>query len=103
MQQPFIHHVFFWLKEPGNETAAGKLVEGLQKLSKVTTIKSFHIGKPAATNRGVIDTTYSISWLITFDSAADQDGYQVDPVHLDFVKECSMLWEKVVVYDSVVI
>jgi len=101
MKNVFIHHVFFWLKEPANELSKQQLVQGLQKLSAVATIKSFHIGQPAATNRGVIDATYSISWLLTFDTAADQDSYQVDPIHLNFVKECAHLWEKVVVYDTI--
>ena len=101
MQNLFIHHVFFWLKEPGNELNQQQLVDGLKKLAAVTTIQSFHIGKPAATNRGVIDTTYAVSWLLTFETAADQDSYQVDPIHLKFVEECAHLWEKVVVYDTV--
>ena len=103
MQNAFIHHVFFWLKEPANEVSKQQLIEGLQKLAVVSTIKSFHIGKPAATNRAVIDSTYSVSWLLTFDTAADQDSYQVDPIHLNFVKECSHLWEKVVVYDTIAV
>jgi Stress responsive A/B Barrel Domain len=101
MQNVFVHHVFFWLKEPANEISQQQLVEGLRKLSAVATIQSFHIGKPAATNRNVIDTTYSISWLLTFNTAADQDSYQVDPIHLNFVKECAHLWDKVLVYDTV--
>jgi hypothetical protein len=101
MKNVFIHHVFFWLKEPHNGAAKQQLVEGLQKLSAVTTIRSFHIGKPAATDRNVIDTSYAISWLLSFDTAADQDSYQSDPIHLNFVKECAHLWEKVVVYDAI--
>ena len=97
----FIHHVYFWLKKPDSKEDKAKLMEGLRKLSKVKTIKSFHIGQPAATNREVIDRSYSISWCLFFDSAADQDSYQSDPVHLKFVEECSMLWSKVIVYDSV--
>lgn len=101
MQNVFIHHVFFWLKEPHNELSRQQLAEGLKKLSSVSTIRSFHIGRPAATDRAVIDTSYSISWLISFDTAADQDSYQSDPIHLNFVKECAHLWEKVVVYDAI--
>ena len=100
MQNVFVHHVFFWLKEPANEASKKLLIAGLQKLTAISTIKSFHIGVPAGTERSVIDTSYAVSWLIIFDKAADQDSYQVDPVHLNFVKECSPLWEKVVVYDS---
>ena len=96
----FVHHVYFWLKNPASKADKDKLVEGLQKLSKVNTIKMFHIGQPAATNRDVIDRSYAISWLVLFNSKADQDSYQTDPIHLKFVEECASLWNKVVVYDS---
>jgi len=97
----FIHHVYFWLKNSGNKEDKAKLVEGLKKLSKVNTIKKYYIGQPAATRRDVIDSSYDVSWLLFFDTAADQDSYQTDPIHLKFVEECSSLWTKVVVYDSV--
>ena len=97
----FIHHVYFWLKNPSSEEDRQKLVEGLEKLTKVKTIKMFHIGKPADTNRDVIDTSYSISWLLIFDNKDAEENYQVDPIHLNFVETCKHLWEKVVVYDSI--
>src|SRR5882757_5074261 len=100
LQNTFVHHVFFWLKhnDAGNLQS---LVEGLQRLSSASTIKQFHIGIPANTDRDVIERTYSVSWLVLFDNAADQDSYQTDPIHLEFIKQCSHLWNKVVVYDSV--
>lgn len=97
----FIHHVYFWLKNPSSTEDREKLLDGLDKLSKVKTIKMFHIGKPADTNRDVIDTSYSISWMLIFENKEDQDSYQVDPIHLKFVEECKHLWSKVIVYDSV--
>jgi len=97
----FIHHVYFWLKDPENKNDLNQLVEGLKKLSAVSTIKNFHIGKPASTNRDVIDNSYSVSWLLLFDNKEDQESYQTDPVHLKFVEECSHLWSKVVVYDTI--
>jgi hypothetical protein len=101
IENMFLHHVYFWLKNPDSKEDKTKLIEGLRKLSKVKTIKSFHIGQPAGTNRDVIDRSYSISWLLFFDNATDQDSYQTDPIHLKFVEECSSLWTKVVVYDSI--
>lgn len=96
----FIHHVYFWLKNPNSQEDRAKLVAGLRKLSKVNTIQKFHIGLPAKTNRDVVENTYSVSWLLFFRNKADQDSYQTDPIHLKFVEECSPLWEKVIVYDS---
>ena len=97
----FIHHVYFWLKDPDNINDLNQLVEGLKKLSAVSTIKNFHIGKPASTNRDVIDNSYIVSWLLLFDNKEDQESYQTDPIHLKFVEECSHLWSKVVVYDTI--
>jgi hypothetical protein len=97
----FVHHVYFWLKNPGSEADKAQLVDGLKKLSAVETIDSFHIGQPAETNREVIDRSYAVSWLLLFRNKADQDVYQVHPLHLKFIEECSHLWQKVIVYDSV--
>jgi hypothetical protein len=101
MKNVFVHHVYFWLKNSGNTDDLDKLVAGLKKLSAVKTIQQFHIGMPADTDREVIDRSYSASWLVLFDNKADQDSYQTDPIHLKFVEECSSLWQKVVVYDSI--
>ena len=101
MKNIFVHHVYFWLKNTGNAEDLSKLLVGLKKLSAVKTIKQFHVGKPAATSREVIDGSYAVSWLTLFDTKADQDSYQTDPIHLKFVEECSSLWSKVIVYDSI--
>lgn len=100
-QNVFVHHVYFWLANPGNEKDKKDLLAGLQKLSSVKTIKFYHIGVPATTNREVIDASYDVSWLLFFDNKTDQDSYQVDPDHLQFVADCKHLWKKVTVYDSV--
>ncbi len=101
MKNVFIHHVYFWLNNAENPDDLNKLVSGLKKLSAVKTIKEFHIGKPAATSREVIDGSYSVSWFTLFDNKADQDSYQSDPIHLKFIEECASLWKKVIVYDSI--
>ena len=101
MQNIFVHHVYFWLKNPNSEEDYNKLWEGLKKLTSINTIRSFHIGRPAATDRGVIDNTYNLSWVIIFDNGEDQGAYQIDPIHLQFVAEYSHLWKKVIVYDSI--
>jgi Stress responsive A/B Barrel Domain len=97
----FVHHVYFWLKNPQSKDDKAKLVAGLEKLSRVKTIDMFHIGQPAGTNREVIDSSYAVSWLLVFKDKASQDLYQVDPIHLKFIEDCSSLWQKVVVYDSI--
>ena len=101
MKNVFLHHVFFWLHNPTSIEDREKMVEGLEKLAAVKNIKNFHIGKPASTNRDVIDSSYAISWFVLFDNADDQDSYQTDPLHLQFIENCRHLWSKVTVYDAV--
>ena len=101
LQNIFVHHVFFYLKHHDEDNVA-ELVQGLRKLSSASTIRQFHIGVPAQTYRDVVERSYGVSWLVFFDNPADQEGYQTDPVHLEFIRECSHLWNKVVVYDSVI-
>ena len=97
----FIHHVYFWLKSPENGEDKAKLVAGLKKLTAVKSILLSVIGQPADTHRDVVDRSYAVSWLIFFKNKEDQEIYQTDPVHLDFVATCSSLWSKVIVYDTV--
>jgi hypothetical protein len=96
----FVHHVFFYLKNPNSAQDEAKLVEGLEKLTRVPTIQFAHIGRPASTNRDVIVNDYAISWLCFFKNLIEEEIYQTDPIHLKFIEDYSHLWEKVVVYDA---
>jgi hypothetical protein len=96
------HHVFFWLKNRDSKEDLNKLIEGLRTLEKIESVRKIYIGLPASTEqRDVVDSSYSASELIFFDDVAGQDTYQVHPIHKKFVEQCSHLWEKVIVYDSV--
>jgi hypothetical protein len=97
----FIHHVYFWLKDPSNREARTRFEKAARELVTIETIIDSHIGVPAPTNRDVIDTTYTYSILSTFKNKEDQDIYQTHPKHLKFIEDCQDLWEKVVVYDTV--
>lgn len=101
MTNIFVHHVYFWLKNPDSKEDLAQLVKGLNELSKASSIKSYHLGVPAGTSREVIDGSYAISWLTIFANAEDEQKYQVDPIHLDFIDKCKHLWSKVVVFDSI--
>ncbi|MDQ3683199.1 MAG: Dabb family protein [Bacteroidota bacterium] len=97
-----MHHVFFWLKNPGSKEDLEKLLEGLGKLGKIETVKSIHIGVPADTEkRSVVESSYAASELLFFDDLAAQKTYQDHPIHQEFIKNYSHLWDKVVVYDVI--
>ena len=97
----FIHHVIFWMKDNLTKEERKIFEQGLEHLSTIETIAEIQIGKPAATRRSVVDSTYSYSLIITFVSQENHDIYQKHPTHLKFIRDCEKFWERVVVYDSI--
>ncbi|MDO7884217.1 Dabb family protein [Hymenobacter cheonanensis] len=97
----FVHHVLFYLPATASDADRAKLLEGLQMLRGIPAIRLAHIGTPAATNRAVIERTYTYSWLCFFESAEAELNYQQHPIHDDFRNQYARYWEKVVIYDAV--
>jgi hypothetical protein len=103
MAAMILHQVYFWLKRPGNAEDRATLIAGLRTLADVPVIRSLHIGTTADTEaRDVVDGSFDVSELMTFDSVVDQKAYQDHPLHVAFVSQCEALWARVVVYDSLV-
>lgn len=96
----FVHHVYFWLKDPADSAARDAIIAGLTRLKAAPDILWSHIGVPAPSPRGVVDGSYAVSWLILLADKDAEDRYQVDPIHLEFVETCAQHWDRVVVYDS---
>ncbi|PKK37164.1 stress responsive alpha-beta barrel domain-containing protein [Siphonobacter sp. SORGH_AS_0500] len=99
---PLVHHVFFWLKNPGSVADRDKIIAGLKTLRKIEAIKELRIGIVANTEkRDVVDQSWAVSELMFFENEKDQASYQTHPIHQQFIKDCSALWDKVVVYDAI--
>ncbi|MDB5147264.1 MAG: Dabb family protein [Mucilaginibacter sp.] len=99
---PIVHHVFFWLKNPGSVEDRDKLAAGVKTLAKIETVRKLRVGIVASTEkRDVVDNSWAVSELMFFSDLAGQATYQTHPIHLEFIKNCSHLWEKVIVYDAV--
>jgi hypothetical protein len=99
---PLVHHVFFWLKNPGSTEDRDQLVKGVKTLSGIETVRELRVGVVANTEkRDVVDKSWAVSELIFFSDLAGQATYQTHPIHLEFIKNYSHLWEKVIVYDAV--
>ncbi|QNE39329.1 Dabb family protein [Hymenobacter sp. NBH84] len=97
----FVHHVLFYMPETATDADKAKLLEGLHLLQQIPSVKLAHIGTPAATNRAVIERSYTYSWLCFFENAEAEADYQQHPLHDKFREQYARYWEKVVIYDSV--
>lgn len=94
----FVHMVFFWLNDGVD---ADEFIQTTAEfINQVKEINSYHLGKPAGTPRELVDNSYSVSLVVTFDSKEDQDIYQKHPVHVQYVEDNSHKWNQVQIYDS---
>ena len=98
----FLHMVFFWLKNPNDQKDRQSFENVLKEfISTNPQVVSFHIGRPAETNRPVVDFSYTYSLVVSFPDLKTHDAYQADPSHLLFIEKAQHLWNKVQIYDSV--
>lgn len=101
-EYPIVHHALFWLKNPNSKEDRDKLVAGVKTLAKIPTVKELHVGVVASTEkREVVDNSWGVSELMFFSDLEGQAAYQTHPIHQEFIKNHSHLWEKVIVYDAV--
>ena len=96
----FVHHVFFWMKEDITANDFETFENGVTTLPKIELVKFGDVGKPASTNRPIIERSYSYSLLLVFEDKSVHDEYQTHPIHLKFIEDCSHLWGRVLIYDS---
>ncbi|MFD1631516.1 Dabb family protein [Pseudopedobacter beijingensis] len=94
------HHVLFWLKPETSGEQRTAFRKGLESLKNIETVTSIHIGVPAPIERAVVDNTYTFSLLTTFDDLAGHDVYQTHAIHLAFLDQFKIFFEKVIIYDS---
>ncbi|RAJ85555.1 stress responsive alpha/beta barrel protein [Chitinophaga dinghuensis] len=99
-ESKFVHVVNFYLKPDLSQEDIKRFEAGVSSLAAIEEIAVNNIGKPASTDRPVIDKSYSYCLLCVFNNQAMHDIYQTHPVHLTFIDNCKHLWEKVIIFDS---
>ena len=96
----FVHVVLFYLKKGLSPEEIRQFETGVSSLGTIDGLINFNVGKPADTDRPIIDKSYDYCELTVFADKAAHDHYQEVDIHLKFIKECSHLWERVVIFDS---
>ena len=95
-----VHTVLFWLKKDlqGDQITQFRLA--LETMKGIKHAEAVYIGSPSNTpDRPVIDKSYDFCLTVILKNIAAHDAYQIDPIHIDFLKN-QELWRKVKVYDA---
>ncbi len=97
----FVHSVYIWLKNPDSSEDRAAFEASMEKfMARSLYAKTKFLGTPPVATREIVDDTYTYNLIVTFGSAEDQDRYQTEKAHLDFIEESNHLWDKIVIYDA---
>lgn len=81
------HVVIFWTR-PEIPNAADALIAGAEKyLRPIPLAQSLHVGRMVPSHRDVVDQSYQVAIHLLFADKADEEAYQVHPLHIDFVEK----------------
>ena len=95
----FVHCVYFWLREDLTEAEHLRFVEGVRSLTTIETVRNGFVGRPADTDRPIIDRSYSYGLVVAFENRKGHDAYQEHPAHDEFRDNCAGFWTQVKIYD----
>ncbi len=98
----FHHTVHFWLRDDLSDAQRQDFIAAVKALSDSPHVASCRVGVPAGTARDVVDNSYDVQLLCTFNTPADHDAYQSDEdaVHHHFIETYKTFWTRVLIYDS---
>lgn len=94
-----VHSVYFWLWKTLDAEKRRQFETGLDLLTHDPNVLTRHIGRPADTNREVIERGYDYGVVLTFESLATHNAYQAGAPHQTFLDTCADMWSRVQVFD----
>ena len=94
------HVVLCWLKTPGDDAAARRIIETSDEFRRLPGVLSVTAGRSVPSNRPVVDSTFDVGIVITFRDEAAMAAYESSPAHTRAVKEVLQpLTSKLKIYD----
>lgn len=97
----FIHSVYFVLRDDLTRAERQRFEDGIRSLAAIESVERGYIGKPASTDRAVIDRAYTHALILTFPDQRAHDDYQAHPVHDRFREQCAGSWSGIRIFDTI--
>ncbi|MGI2325775.1 MULTISPECIES: Dabb family protein [Methylococcus] len=94
------HVVIVWLKDHGSQAARQQYIENSRRLGHLPMVLSYQVGTVLAGDRAVVDGSYDVGIVATFENEQALQDYLAHPEHRKVIEESlKPLVEKAVVYD----
>ena len=93
------HVVLCWLNEKGKENI-DQILEASLQLNQIKELKVLKGGPVIRSDRSIVDDSFDIGFIMTFNSMDDMNTYIEHPVHKAFViNDLKPYAERYIVYD----
>ena len=97
---PVTHVVICWLKSPGDETGRQRIIEATETLRKIPGVLAVTAGTAVPSTRPIVDSSFDVGIVITFQDEAALRAYETNPIHLKARNEVLRpLAGKLLIYD----
>lgn len=94
------HVILVWFKEDTSPEWISRVMSETLKLQNIKQVKTLNIGKPIASDRPIVDSSFDLGIYMRFDSIEDLNTYLKDIRHSDFFKTyIQNKTRKLVIYD----
>jgi hypothetical protein len=84
---PVVHVVLVWLKKPGDPAGRDAIVRSARSLWSIPGVVSVRAGRAIPSDREVVDSSYDVGILVTFEDEAAMRAYGSHPVHQRMVEQ----------------
>ncbi|MDD4870500.1 MAG: Dabb family protein [Kiritimatiellae bacterium] len=96
------HVVVFWLKDHGNINDREHLIKTAKDLAQLPGVLGVKAGTMVPSERPIVDSTYDVAMVFSFESKQALADYSVNPKHQKAVDEIiKPLVSRILVYDFV--
>jgi hypothetical protein len=98
-----VHHVAVcWLREPGDIGDRKKLIKTSQQLRDIPGVRTVHAGGVVRGNRSIVDSSFDVAIVMTFDNVPALRAYLATPTHEEAVRKVIQpLVQRTLVYDFI--
>jgi hypothetical protein len=99
--QPAVTHVVLvWLKTPGDAAGRERIVETSKTFRTIPGVVGVMAGRPLPSTRPVVDSSFDVAIVMTFEDESALRAYDVHPTHKRAVEDVLRpLVGKLLIYD----
>lgn len=98
-EQPLVHVVLLWLKEPGNLEQRQRFINACRHFVAIPGVIDLRIGQPAMSDRKIVDDSFDVGLYVIVENKQALENYLTHPLHTEAVNIAKPIAKRFLAYD----